>query len=105
MGDDAEGAAVIAAALYRDEGRRRIFPLSRHIFVMFPGSEFGVARTVTLLSLTEQLGKVSVPVRPDDQIHPGDLCQQRRTEPLCHTADHPQNRADPFVALQLPDPA
>ncbi len=40
--DDAEGAAVIAASLYRDERGRPRFAHGRHVFVVLPGPELRV---------------------------------------------------------------
>src|SRR3954452_20705317 len=58
--DDTEGAAIVAAPLYRDERGRCVFPRSRHIHVMFPGTKLGVGGSLPLPCPAEQLGKIAI---------------------------------------------
>ena len=67
--DDAEGATVIAPALYRDECGGALFPHRRDILVVLPGAKLGVADPLAAVGQADELGKVAVTVGTDHQIH------------------------------------
>ena len=103
--NDAEGAAVVAAALYRDECGWSLFPHCRNVLVVLPGAEFGVADSVTAAGEADELRQVTVGVGPHDQIYLRSLSEKGGPEPLRHAADHTEHPAAPLVALQLANPA
>ncbi len=65
--DDAEGAAIVAAALYRDECRRSAFAHGRHILVVLPGPELGIGGALSAGASDDDLGQtpVGVGARPE----------------------------------------
>ena len=103
--DDAEGATVVAAPLYRDETGRTLFPHRRDVFVVLPGAELGVGHPLSRLRQPDQLAEVAVRVGPDHQVDPRHLLQQPRAQPLRHAAHHAEHAAGAFVPLQLAHPA
>jgi hypothetical protein len=99
--DDAESAAVIAASLYRNEGRRTLFAHGRDVFVVLPGAELGIGAALARTRHPDQVGEVAVGVRAHHQVHPRHPLEQRGAEALGHAADHAQDVARALVALQL----
>ncbi len=98
---DAEGAAVVAAALYRDERRRALFAHRRHVFVVLPVAKLDVGGTLAVARPVDQLRQVAIGVRPDDQVDLRDALEQDGAEPLGHAADHAEHVPGALVALQL----
>src|SRR3954465_15237955 len=65
---DAERAAVIASALYRDKCGGSIFAHRRHILVMLPRPKLGIAHALSALRQSDDRGQVAVRIRADHQI-------------------------------------
>ncbi len=103
--NDAERALVIAAALHRHEAGRRCVAHRRDVLVVLPRPEFGVGDPVPGGRLRQQHRKVAVAIRPDHQVHPRRLLQQRRPEALRHAAHHAEDVALPLEPLQFAHPA
>jgi hypothetical protein len=99
--NDAERTAVVAAALYRNEGGRTRLTHRRHVLVVLPVAEGGVAHAAARPGQADQVGQVAVGIGADHEIHPRHPLEQRRPEPLRHAADYSQHVARPLVPLEL----
>ena len=76
IGDDTEGALVVAPALYRDERGGTRFTHGRHVFIVLPGAELGVRQPLAGAGHADELAEVAVGVGPDHQVNPRHLLQQ-----------------------------
>jgi hypothetical protein len=99
IGDDAEGAPIITAPLYRYESGGALLPQWRNVLIVLPRPELGVTHPLAGIRQPDQLGKIAIRVRPNHQIDAGNLSQQRRSQALGHTAHDTQDVTLSFVAL------
>ncbi len=100
-GDDAEGAAVVAAALDGDPGGDLRFAPQLQPLVVLRRVELNIHHAATVArGLVDQLGQRPVGVGADHHVDVRGLLQQPGTQPLGHAAAH----TDQGVRAHLLDP-
>jgi hypothetical protein len=105
VGDDTESAAVVAAALYRDERGRPRFAHRGDVLVMLPCPELGVGDPLAARGEGDDLRQPAISIGTDHEVHPGHLIEERGAEPLRHASHYAEHVAGTLVALQLSHPA
>ncbi len=104
--DDAEGAAIIAAALHRNERGRSRFTHLGDVLVVLPAAvlHIGHPAPAARRAAAVRAGSGSRPGRPPGR-RLGDLLEEYRPQSLGHAADDAEDRSGTLVTLELPHPA
>ncbi len=108
VGNDAEGAAVVAAPLNRDPGRHARVAPQLEPLVVLRGIELDIDDTAAVAGrLLDELGQRAIGIGPDDQVHVLGLTNQPLTQPLGHTAADADECARPLLLhpVELRHPA